>query len=150
MALMRWDPSRDLELMADRFERMFGMRPRGEREGEREALSLPDWMPAVDISESNEAFHIKVDLPDVKKEDVKISVEDHTLTLRGERKKVEEKKEERYHRVERSYGSFMRSFRLPENVDNEQIQAKFDAGVLEVYLPKARQEKPSGREVKID
>lgn len=149
MALMRWEPYRDMEMMMSRLNRLFGpMWPQGRGE-ERESLAFPDWSPAVDISETNDSFHIKADLPEVKKEDVKISLEDHTLTIRGERKHMEEKKGERFHRVERSYGTFMRSFTLPEAVDEQKIQAKFDNGILDIHVPKTQKAEVKGREIQI-
>lgn len=156
MAMMRWEPRRDLdpvsremERMMNRMERVFGsMWPMARRE-EREALGMPEWAPDVDISEDESAFHIKADLPEVKKEDVKVSLQDSTLTIRGERRREEEKKGERFHRIERSYGSFMRSFTLPEQVDESKIQARFHDGILEIDVPKTEKAAAKGREIQI-
>ena len=98
------------------------------------------WQPAVDIFEDEKEIVIKADLPDVKEQDIDVRVEDGQLTLKGERKFEHEEKKDNYHRVERRYGSFQRTFGLPENVDAEKIVAKYDKGVLKVTLPKV--EKP--------
>ena len=109
----------------------------------------PDWMPAVDISETADAYRIKADLPEVRKEDVKVSLEDSTLTIQGERKQEEERKGVRFHRIERSYGSFMRSFTLPEDADEAKISAEYKDGVLHVHLPKCEKPKPKSIEVRV-
>ena len=100
------------------------------------------WVPAVDVFEDKESLKIVAELPGLKPEDVKITMENNTLTLRGEKKQVAEEKNERVHRYERSYGSFERSFALPNTVDAEKVAAAFENGVLTVTLPKAEKAKP--------
>ena len=108
-----------------------------------------DWAPSVDISENNEEFMIKAELPGVNKEDVKVAVEDGVVRIQGERKQEKEEKDKKFHRVERSYGSFMRTFRLPDNIDESNVQAQFKDGVLTVRLPKSPTAKPKALEVKV-
>ena len=100
------------------------------------------WVPAVDVFEDKESLKIVAELPGLKPEDVKITMENNTLTLRGEKKQIAEEKNERVHRYERSYGSFERSFALPNTVDAEKVAAAFENGVLTVTLPKAEKAKP--------
>lgn len=100
------------------------------------------WVPATDIFEDNDGLKIAVELPGLKPEDVKVTVENQTLTIRGEKKQIAEEKSTRVHRYERTYGSFERSFTLPSFVDNDKVAAKFDNGVLTVALPKAEKAKP--------
>src|SRR6185295_736230 len=118
MSITRWDPFRELEEMSERLNRVFGRSAlataRAGGEAKEGFLSF-DWAPSVDIAETPEAFEIKAELPDVKKEDVKVFVEDGQLRISGERKQDKEEKGKKFHRIERSYGSFMRSFALPEN-----------------------------------
>ncbi len=100
------------------------------------------WVPATDIFEDNDGLKIAVELPGLKPEDVKVTVENQTLTIRGEKKQIAEEKSTRVHRYERTYGSFERSFTLPSFVDSDKVAAKFDNGVLTVALPKAEKAKP--------
>jgi HSP20 family protein len=117
--------------------------------GEREALTLAEWSPSVDITEDDKEYVIKADLPEVKKEDVKVRVDDGVLTVRGERKLEKEEKSKKYHRVERAYGSFARSFGLPEDAEGDKVRAEFKDGVLLVHLPKNPAAKPKAREIAI-
>ncbi|HVS03382.1 MAG TPA: Hsp20/alpha crystallin family protein [Thermoanaerobaculia bacterium] len=141
-ALTRWTPTGDL--VRDRFGRLFEdafndmLRPLGEAEG----VASRAWLPSVDIRETDEALTLLVDLPGMKKEDVNLTLENNVLTLNGERKFADEKKNENYHRIERAYGSFTRSFTLPQNVQPERVEANFHDGVLEIMLPKAEESKP--------
>ena len=147
MALVRWDPFRELEDMSERLNRVFtrpALRPSG-----KEALTVADWMPTVDISETDAEYLIKAELPEVKKEDVKITVEEGVLTLQGERRQEKEEKGKKYHRVERSYGSFVRSFTLPESVDEAGVKAEYKDGVLSLHLPKTEKVKPKAIDVKV-
>ena len=107
------------------------------------------WVPATDIFEDPEGIKISIELPGLKPEDVKLTIENHTLTIRGEKKQVAEEKTTRVHRYERSYGAFERSFTLPTTVDNDKVAARFEHGVLTVALPKADKAKPREIEVKI-
>jgi HSP20 family protein len=150
MSITRWDPFRELEAMNERLNRVFGRSalataPAATTEG----LFSFDWAPSVDIAETAEAFEIKAELPDVKKEDVKVSVEDGELRISGERKREKEEKGKKFHRIERSYGSFLRSFALPPNVDDTKLAAEYKDGVLNVRLPKTEQAKPKAIAVKV-
>jgi HSP20 family protein len=143
MALIRWDPYRELSTFADRFNRAFGSSAGRERDEE----SLGAWMPPVDIAEDRDKITLTAELPGFKEDEVQIQMEGNLLTLRGERKFEEEKKGRNYHRVERSYGQFVRSFTLPNNVDRESIRARFNNGLLEVEMPKREDARP--RQIKI-
>jgi HSP20 family protein len=148
MTLVRWDPFRELEDMSERLNRVF-TRPASRTSGGKEQLTVADWIPTVDISETDGEYLIKAELPEVKKEDVKVTVEDGVLTLQGERRQEKEEKDKRYHRVERSYGSFVRSFTLPESVDESGVKAEYKDGVLNLHLPKSEKVKPKAIEVKV-
>ncbi len=142
MAIVRWwDPLRDLSSIQEKMNQLFEdtlSRTRGREEG----LSAGMWTPAVDIYETGESVVVKAELPGLTREQVGIEVKDGVLTLKGERKVEKEVKEENYHRVERAYGTFQRSFSLPASVDQEKISATLKEGVLEVTLPKKEQAKP--------
>jgi len=148
MTLVRWDPFRELEEMSDRLNRMFSRPSIGTKNG-KEALTVADWTPTVDISETDGEYLIKAELPEVKKEDVKVTLEDGVLTLTGERRQEKEEKNTKYHRVERSYGSFVRSFSLPELVDETNVKAEYKDGVLSLHLPKSEKAKPRAIDVKV-
>ena len=122
----------------------FGYLPEGE-----ENFSLATWAPACDIFETDNEIVVKAELPEVKREDVKVSIEDNVLTVRGERKFEGETKRENYHRVERSYGEFMRSFTLPNYVDASKVSADFKDGMLNVILPKRAESKPKQIEIAV-
>lgn len=144
--LMTADPFRSLQQRMNRlFEEPFGqLALTGE-----ESLSLATWTPRCDIFETDSEVVIKAELPGVKKEDVKVNIENNMLTIQGERKLEEETKQDDYHRIERSYGQFMRSFMLPASVDMSKISAEFKDGVLRVSLPKLEEAKPKAIEVKV-
>lgn len=148
MTLVRWDPFRELEDMSERLNRVF-TRPSSRTSGGKEQMTVADWVPTVDISETDGEYLIKAELPEVKKEDVKVTVEDGVLTLQGVRHQEKEEKGKRYHRVERSYGSFVRSFTLPESVDESGVKAEYKDGVLHLHLPKTEKVKPKAIEVKV-
>lgn len=112
-------------------------------------MTVAEWSPLVDISEDDKEYLIKAEIPDMKKEDVKISVQDDILSISGERKYEKEEKGKKYHRVERAYGSFMRSFAVPENADGSKVNAEYKEGVLTVHLPKSEKAKPKAIEVKV-
>ncbi len=141
-----FDPFRNFE---ERMRRFFGegFDPFG-RFGE-ENWSLAAWAPACDIYETDNEIVVKAELPEVKKEDVKVSVENNILTIHGERKFSEETKRENYHRLERSYGEFTRSFTLPSFVETSKINAEFKDGMLRVTMPKREEAKPKQVEVKV-
>jgi HSP20 family protein len=112
-------------------------------------MAVAEWSPLVDISEDGKEYRIKVELPEVKKEDVKVTAEEGTLTIMGERKFEQEEKGRKYHRVERAYGSFGRTFSLPDDVSPNKVSAEFKDGVLTVHLMKDEKAKPQEIEVKI-
>lgn len=148
MNLVRWDPFREFEDMSSQLNRMFARPAVGQTDG-KETLTVADWAPSVDISESETEYLIKAELPEVKKEDVKVSLEDGVLTLQGERRQEKEEKNKKYHRVERSYGSFVRSFVLPDQVDETKVQAAFKDGMLNLHIPKSEKAKPKAIEVTV-
>lgn len=145
-ALMRWDPFRELEDMSERLNRMFS---RHTRTDGKETMTVADWTPTVDISETDTGFEIKAEIPDVKKEDVKVTLEEGVLTIQGVRKQEKEDKGRRYHRIERAYGSFVRSFSLPDLVDEDKVKAEFKDGILNLHLPKSEKAKPKAIDVKV-
>lgn len=151
MTLTRWNPFRDMEDLMDRFNRGWGRLPASAKgEGGQEIMTLADWTPTVDISESETEYLIKVELPEVRKEDVKVAVNQGVLTIQGERKMEREEKSKKYHRVERAYGSFARSFTLPDIVDEDSIKARHKDGMLYLHLAKSERARPRAIEVKID
>jgi len=148
-ALTRWDPTREVDELQNRLARFFGLAPARTTSGGEEVMTVAEWAPSVDISEDDKEWLVKADLPDVKKEDVKVNVEDGALTVTGERKFEKEEKGKKYHRIERSYGNFFRSFTLPEGADGAKVSAEFKDGVLKVHLPKNEKEKAKTVEVKV-
>ena len=149
MAIVRWlDPFRDLSSIQERMNQIFedalARRSRGREEGLRTGM----WTPAVDIYENSDFVVVKAELPGVEKNQISVEVKDGILSLRGERKFEKEVKEESFHRIERSYGSFQRSFSLPVSVDQDQVTARFEDGVLEVKLPKKEKAKP--KQIQVD
>jgi len=149
--LARWNPFREMEDLLDRFGGSFGRWPaRQQSSGGQETMTLADWIPTVDIVEDSEEYVIKVELPEIRKEGVKVSVDQGLLSIQGERKSEREEKNQKYHRVERSYGSFARTFTLPENVKEDSIRARFKDGMLYLHIEKAERAKPKAIEVKID
>jgi HSP20 family protein len=112
-------------------------------------MTVADWTPSVDISETTAEYVIKAEIPEVKKEDVKVTLEHGVLTVQGIRRQEPEDKGRKYHRVERSYGTFVRSFSLPDLVDDTKVQAVFKEGILILHLPKSEKAKPKAIEVKV-
>jgi len=112
-------------------------------------LTVADWVPVVDIIETESEYLIKAELPEVKKEDVKITLQEGVLTIQGERKQEKEEKGKKFHRIERTYGTFSRSFTLPGYVDDAKVSAEFRDGVLNLHLPKSEKAKPRAIEVKV-
>jgi HSP20 family protein len=158
MTLIRWNPLRDVtawhpasefnqdfSLLQREIDRMFDRF----KTGNSDDTSLKTWTPSVDIIEKENDFHIKVELPGVDKKDVKITVQDDVLIIKGEKKMESEKKGENYHRVERCYGAFQRSFSLPHTVAADKIDASYDNGILTISLPKVEEAKPKEIEVKV-
>ena len=144
MALMKWEPLREMEDMFDRYTSRLGWPHMSQ-----EALSTSAWSPKVDIVETDKEYLIKAELPEVNKEDVKVSIENGELRLSGERKQEKEETGKKFHRIERYHGSFMRSFSLPDNVDAENIKASFKDGMLNLSLPKSGETPSMSKAIKI-
>lgn len=146
MAIVRFDPFRDLAVLQDRMNRLFNdaYTPRQSDE----LMNRGTWTPAVDIYEVDGGLVLKAELPDMRREDIDVSVENNTLTLKGERKLDHEIKQENFHRIERAYGSFVRSFSLPNTVDAGKIAAEYKSGVLTIKLPV--REEAKARQIQID
>ncbi len=128
----RWDPVREMEEMMRGMQRALASWPTRSDE----STSVAEWSPCVDIGENDQEFVVKAELPDVRKDDIKVHVADGMLCIQGERKAETEESDLKFHRVERSYGRFERSFNLPEVADTEKITSQFKDGVLTVHLPK--------------
>ena len=147
--LTRWEPLREMEDFQNRLSNLFGRPMRRSNGHGREDITLADWTPVADITEDEKEYLIKAELPEMKKEEVKVTVENGVLTISGERKFEKEEKKKKYHRVERGYGTFMRSFNLPEDADANKVKAEFKNGLLTVHLPKSEKAKPKEIEVNI-
>jgi HSP20 family protein len=152
--LMKWNPFGELDELQNRLGGLFfnGFPNRLgflRRTGNGESLKLPDWSPLVDITEDDHEYLFKADLPEMKKEDVKVTVENSILSISGERKIEKEEKKKKYHRIERTYGSFERTFMVPEDAEAVKMAAEFKDGVLKVHLPKSPAAKPKTIEVKV-
>jgi HSP20 family protein len=146
--LIRWEPTRDLATLRNRMDRLFGD-TLGRWGGGEEGLAPGVWIPPVDVFETPENIVLKADLPDVNKDEVDISIENNTLTIKGERKMEKEVKEKNFYRMERSYGTFSRSFTLPPTVAADKVDASFENGVLTLTLPKREESKPKQIKVKV-
>ncbi|MEE9219376.1 MAG: Hsp20/alpha crystallin family protein [Acidobacteriota bacterium] len=147
MALTRWDPMKEMIGLRERMNSLFEdslLRSRGTEE----ELSVGNWAPAVDIYEQPEQIILRADLPGMSSDQIQLKVENNMLTISGERRFEKDVKRESYHRVERQYGTFMRSFSLPSGIDSENIRAEHRDGVLEIFLPKREGSKPKA--IKID
>ena len=145
MAIIRWDPFRDMVSLREKMNRLFEDVFTGRADDKELASST--WAPAVDIFETENELVMSAEIPGIDEKDIEIKLEDNTLTLKGERKFEKETKEENYHRIERSYGSFYRAFTLPNSVDLDKIHAEHENGILKITLPKRQELKP--RNVKI-
>jgi len=142
--LTRWDPFRELNVMQDRLSRLFqDYAPRGEQD-----LTAGNFVPPVDIYEDEQGITVKAELPGIDPKDVDVQVENNVLTIKGERKLEREEKEENFHRIERRYGSFVRSFTLPPTVDTDTVKADYENGVLKVHLAKRAEAKP--KQIKVN
>jgi HSP20 family protein len=149
MAIIRWRPMRDFMTVQDEMNRMFDrFFSREPWEGD-ESMSTAEWSPTVDISENKDEYFVSAELPGMKKEDVQITYANNVLRIEGERRKEEEKQDTNYHRVERLYGKFCRTFQVPTQIQADKIAADFKNGILTVHLPKAEEAKPKEVQIKI-
>ncbi len=149
--LIRWNPFREMDDLQRRMTSLFDSSPfrRSALTTEEENISVPEWAPLVDIVEDDKEYLIKVELPEIQKDDVKVTVESGTLTISGERKSEKEEKSRKFHRVERSYGRFERSFTIPDDAESDNVEAEFKDGVLRVHLAKSEKARPKQIEVKV-
>jgi len=146
MALMRLDPLREMEELSNKLNQWF--RPTLGKPFD-DGTTFGDWMPAMDVEETDKEYLVKVDLPDMKKEDLKIGIVDGVLSLEGERKQEKEEKGRTFHRIERSYGKFLRRLELPTDVEEQKVKAEFKDGVVSVHLPKSPTARPKSFNVQI-
>ena len=144
----QWHPFKDRDELESRLATMLAARETTGNGG-KEALRVAQWSPLVDITEDEKEYLIKAELPDMKKEDVRLTVENDVVAISGERTFEKEEKGKKYHRVERAYGSFVRSFTLPEDADGSKVSADFKDGMLQVHLPKSQKAKPKTIEIKV-
>ena len=148
MNIVRWDPFREFEDMSNRLARFFNQSSL-RRTVDDDGAFFADWAPAVDVQETEKEYIVKADLPDVRKEDVKVGIENGVLTLEGERKQEKEENNKKFHRVERVYGKFVRRLALPMEIDPQKVAAEFKDGVLNVKMPKTESAKPRAIDVKV-
>jgi len=147
--LIRWNQLREMEEAQNRLTRSLGGFPNRMGIGEPHSLSVADWSPEVDISQDDHEYLLKADLPEMKKDEVRVTVEDGILCVSGERKSEKEDQKRKFHRIERSFGNFRRSFTLPEDTDSTKVTADFRDGVLKVHLPTTTIAKTKAVEVKV-
>ena len=150
-SVTRWNPLREMEEAQRRMSSLLEWTPfrRGNLTPEDETITVPEWAPLVDIAEDNKEYLIKLELPEVQKDDVKVTVESGTLTICGERKAEKEEKGRKFHRVERFYGRFERSFSVPDDAETDNVKAEFKDGVLRVHLAKSEKARPKQIEVEV-
>ena len=146
MKMMRWDPFRELETISNRLNQVFNQRM--PTVGDEEPV-FADWAPPMDVEETDTEYVLKADLPDVRKEQVKVAIDKGVLTVEGERKQEKEEKTKKFHRVERVYGKFVRRMAVPPDVEEGKTQAEFHNGVLIVRLPKSAATKAKQIDVKV-
>jgi HSP20 family protein len=145
MAITRWDPFREVVSLQNRVNSLF----RDFNESGDGAMTTASFVPAVDVYEDTDKVVLKLEVPGIEEKDLDVSVENHTLTVKGERKFEKEEKEENFHRIERRYGSFFRSFTIPTTVNPESVKASYDAGVLRIELEKRAEARPKQIKVEI-
>jgi HSP20 family protein len=151
--LARWEPLRgywnwkDIDEIEKRLSTI--LRQPTRTDGDQEAMTVAEWAPLVDISEDEKEYLVKAELPEVKKEDVKLTVRNNVLYISGERKSEHQAQGKKYHRVERAYGRFVRSFILPEDADTTKVAAEYSDGILAVHVPKFEKAKPQSIDVKV-
>jgi HSP20 family protein len=152
MALMRrqevWDPFRELEEISNRFTRLFEM-AKWPGDGERETLAKAGWFPPCEISEGEKEYRIRLELPDVNKDDVQVTLEDGLLSIQGERKEEKDEKGRKYHRRELKYGSFLRQFTMPNDIDEAKVDASFKNGILNVTVGRTATKRAATKEIAI-
>jgi HSP20 family protein len=139
-----------VEDLQNRLATLFGRAPVRRQDGQEESMTVAEWAPLVDISEDDKEYLIKAELPGLKKDDVHISVEKGVLTITGERKFEKEEKDRKHHRVERAYGSFVRTFIVPDDAEADKVAAQFKDGVLTIHIPKSEKAKPKQIEVRVE
>jgi len=145
-----WNPLREMDEAQNRLNRIFlGDFPARIGSGEIHSLTVADWSPEVDVSEDDHGYLLKADLPEMKKDDVRVTVEDGILSVSGERKCQKEDEKKKFHRIERSFGTFRRNFTLPEDADSTKVTAEFRDGVLKVHLPTTPIAKSKATQVKV-
>ena len=148
--VITWNPLREIDEAQNRLSRFFlGGFPNRMGSGEIPSLAVADWSPEVDVSEDDQGYLLKADLPEMKKDDVRVTVEDGILSVSGERKCQKEDEKKKFHRIERSFGTFRRNFTLPEDVDSTKVTAEFRDGVLKVHLPTTPIAKSKATQVKV-
>ena len=148
--LTQLDPFRGMENLQNHLATLFGRAQVRRQDGQEESMTVAEWAPLVDISEDDKEYLIKAELPGLKKDDVHISVEKGVLTITGERKFEKEEKDKKHHRVERAYGSFVRTFIVPDDAEADKVAAKFQDGLLTIHIPKSEKAKPKQIEVKVE
>jgi HSP20 family protein len=144
----KWNPFKEMDELQNRLNHFFGT-PTPTRANDEESMAPARWAPLVDIVEDEKEYLIKAELPEIKKDDISVKVEKGILSITGERKFEKEENEKKYHRVERSYGHFTRTFSLPDDADAEHVKAEFKDGVLLVHVQKAEKAKPKQIEVSV-
>lgn len=142
----RWDPVREMEDLMRGMQRVFYSLPAKTDE----SMSLADWSPSVDIAEDEKEYVVKAELPQVKKEDIKVSVENGNLSISGERKVENEETNLKFHRIERAYGRFERTFSLPDETDQEKVTSEYKDGILTIHLPKSPTVKPASHVIPVN
>ena len=145
--LATWNAFRELDDFSNRLSTLFGKT--AQRDGERSPFSSNVWAPLVDISEDDKEYLIKAELPGIDKRDVRVSIEKGVLTISGERHQEHDEKKGKLHRIERSYGSFQRSFSVPDDADSSKVAAEYKNGVLHLHLPKTPEKQPKQIEIKV-
>src|ERR1044072_1758801 len=148
--VITWNPLKEMDEAQNRFNRfVWGSFPNRIGSGEIHSLAVADWSPEVDISEDDHGYLLKADLPEMKKDDVKVTVEDGILSVSGERRGEKEDPKRKFHRIERCFGTFRRSFTLPEDTDSTKVTAEFRDGVLKVHLPTTPVAKSKATQIKV-
>ncbi len=145
----RWNPFKELDELHNRLTRALGSRPVRTNGNDKEQITVAEWEPLVDISEDDHAYLIKAELPEIDKDGVKVRLENGVLSISGDRRWEKEEGNRKYHRVERAYGSFLRSFTMPDDADPDKVRAEFKDGVLRVTIEKSEKARARAIEVKV-